>query len=1093
MCSGYHSPLLIVQQVSFNGGVPASENPAPGLGALLLDRLLTGSGRGRIGFFGRSIGRFEVHPQSHFLARAAGITQVLLDESATARGHVIVAASSPEGALLGFCGALMAGAVPAILPLRTAFDSAESIQGRLEETRRLLGPGTRVLQELRDGKAALSVDGADVVTMNMDSLSAVNRPMWTVDSGPISHIQLTSGSTGAGKGVAVTHANVLANCSALANRVELTSADVFVSWLPLYHDMGLVGQALMALVHDRDLFLMSPFDFLSNPSSWLRAISDHSGTLTASPNFGYEYVAQRASERQLVGVDLSSLKAACCGAEPITTAAAEAFSDRFVPYGLSPTAFKPCYGLAETTLAVTMPPMTERWRAIGVDRSTVVRLGDVTSLTGSAEDLVDVVALGKPVDGLTVHLIDTQGAAVAGAGVCGEIVVSGDSVAAGWMVDGELVPFPLGGVPTGDVGFLHEGELFVVDRLKNIVIRNGQNYSAQLLEQTLARMTTVSVSEVLVLDLDLERGCELTGVIEVDRDVDGDALAEIVRGRLDEFEPPLEYLVLVKRGRVPRTTSGKKRHATLRQMLRDDALPLLARYEIAPAGGSISSAVPDFHANANESDDERQLLALVATDVRNRNLDAPVLLESRLQYDLDFDSLGLVELGVAVEEAFDVEIQHEDLGKVVTVGDLLEVARSSATGKKGQEGPGLLRTLDAFGDRVAQVYQLVTEQRDRQLLIDGRWYSDFASLNYLGLDLHRDVQGSIAPMVQRWGTHPSWTRLVASPAPYRELEERLAHLVDAPDTVVFPTVSLLHFGVLPKLAGKAGAIILDNAGHHSMHEAAALARANGTTVTTFANGNFDQLTRKLEGLQDKANRIVVMNGVASMAGAYNDLPVLVDIAERYDATLYVDDAHGIGILGRDPSPGSPYGTGGGGIVQHFGLSYDRIVYVAGLSKAFSSMAAFVTARSSNERRDLETASTMIFGGPIPVASLATAIEGLKVNEREGDAIRARIWAMTNRLLAGARSLGLEADNDTGFPVVTIVFGRPEATISACEALWQDGFVLTPSLFPATPLDRGGARLSITAANTDDQVDRLLESLADVKEILGLSVTRVLAG
>jgi len=293
---------------------------------------------------------------------------------------------------------------------------------------------------------------------------------------------------------------------------------------------------------------------------------------------------------------------------------------------------------------------------------------------------------------------------------------------------------------------------------------------------------------------------------------------------------------------------------------------------------------------------------------------------------------------------------------------------------------------------------------------------------------------------------------------------------------VFPTVTLLHLGVLPKLAGSGGAVILDSAAHHSLQEAAALARSRGTAVTTFRHGDAEDLDRQLLRLADRSTRIVAVDGIYSMSGNEAELAILVDLARLHDATVYVDDAHGIGVMGERPGPDAPYGRRGNGVVRHQGLGLERLVYVAGLSKAFSSLAAFVTCANDEERAEIEAASTMVFSGPVPVASLATALAGIEVNQREGDAIRARLWRLTERLLDGVTALGFEVDNRSGFPIVNVVLGPTEVVLAACETLWEHGFLLTPALFPAAPLDRGGVRFTLTAANTEGQVDRLLDAL-----------------
>jgi 7-keto-8-aminopelargonate synthetase-like enzyme/acyl-CoA synthetase (AMP-forming)/AMP-acid ligase II/acyl carrier protein len=1061
--------------------VPSRSAPSePGDLTTILRRRLASPDTSVIGFYDRSTGTSRVESQSGFLARAAGLGSLLRAAGVRAGDPVVVSCAAPEAALLGFCASVLIGAVPAIVAGRVAFDGTDVVERKVADTMRMLGEDCHLLVQADGDAATLDVD------VDPGHVTLLDPARLTVPAGgpdllgplpakpPVApcHVQLTSGSTGEGRGIVVSHGGLLANFAALRHGLALAPGDVFAGWLPLNHDMGLVGQTLMALADGIDLYLQSPFDFMADPLSWIRTISERGATFSASPNFGYEHVLRRAGDSDAVGLDLSRWRSACCGAEPVSRRVADAFTRRFAAAGLATTAFTPCYGLAEATLAVTLTPVDQPFRAIRVTRPSLARLGAVTISAGEgdpADDEVDVVALGPPMLGVGVRLVDEAGVTISEPLTCGEVVVSGSSVALGTIGgDGTVVPFPADGVHTGDIGFVEGGDLFVVERTKNVVIRHGHNYSSAVLEQTLARLAGVGEHNVLVLDLDLAGGTGLTGVVAVELGTDPEPVLDAVVQGLDRFELPPERLVTVARGALPRTTSGKKRHVAAREMLRTGELVATAVRELRASGGPAPAG--------HSSEVARQVLGLVAEQVRRLGLDVPVVPGSRFLADLAFDSLALLDLAVSAEERLGITVLEADLAELHTVDDLIAVAA-----RRGRiPGPGVTATLAAVDGPLPRTYNIVDEQRGREVRIDGRWLTDFASCNYLGLDLHPDVMRAIPAAIARWGVHPSWTRAVASPAPYRLLERRLADLAGVHDTIVFPTVTLLHFGVLPRLAGATGAIVIDAAAHNSLHEAAALAGARGTAVTTFAHGSLHDLEAKLASLADRSSRVIAVDGVYSMSGSSADLRALVAIAEHHDAVVYVDDAHGFGVLGADPGPDAPYGRGGGGLLRHAGVDRSRIVYVAGLSKAFSSMAAFVGCRDAAERHRFEMASTMIFSGPVPVASLASALAGLDVNATDGDRRRAHLWSLTERLLDGVRALGLTAENASGFPIVNVVLGPTDLVLAACDVLWEQGVLLTPAIFPAAPLNRGGVRFTLTADHTKAQVDRLLEALAVVR-------------
>jgi 7-keto-8-aminopelargonate synthetase-like enzyme len=201
--------------------------------------------------------------------------------------------------------------------------------------------------------------------------------------------------------------------------------------------------------------------------------------------------------------------------------------------------------------------------------------------------------------------------------------------------------------------------------------------------------------------------------------------------------------------------------------------------------------------------------------------------------------------------------------------------------------------------------------------------------------------------------------------------------------------------------------------------------------------------------------------------------------------VYVDDAHGFGIIGENPTPDNPYGDRGNGIVRYFGLRYsDGIVYAGGMSKAFSSMVAFVSCADEAEKRRLAAASTAVFSGPSPTASLASAIAGLRISQDdEGSTIRQRLLSLTRQLVAGARTLGFAVDNNELFPLVSVRIGAVSDVVKACNILWEHGILITPAVFPAVPVDRAALRFTITASNTQDQVRLAIEALRKVREEL----------
>jgi len=370
---------------------------------------------------------------------------------------------------------------------------------------------------------------------------------------------------------------------------------------------------------------------------------------------------------------------------------------------------------------------------------------------------------------------------------------------------------------------------------------------------------------------------------------------------------------------------------------------------------------------------------------------------------------------------------------------------------------------------------VVEEIDGRMIRIGDQWLADFASCNYLGFDLDREIINSVAPALDRWGTHPSWSRLLGSPVLYEQIEERLTELVGAEDVLVLPTITLIHMSVIPVLAGD-GTIYVDRRAHKTIYEGAQFAAAHGATVKRFRHDDLDDLERLLNE-NGKAPRLICVDGVNSMTGNAADIEAMARLARAYDALLYVDDAHGFGVIGeRSPTEPSPYGLRGNGVVKHVGESYDHVLFVAGLSKAYSSLAAFLACPSELKRLLKTAAPPYLYSGPSPIASLATTLAGLHVNEERGDAIRAGLWQKTATVLECLDRLGAHTPNNSGFPIIEVPLGHGEDIDAVGRFLFENGIYVTLAAYPLVPRSEVGFRIQVTAANTDAEIERLVDVL-----------------
>lgn len=389
-----------------------------------------------------------------------------------------------------------------------------------------------------------------------------------------------------------------------------------------------------------------------------------------------------------------------------------------------------------------------------------------------------------------------------------------------------------------------------------------------------------------------------------------------------------------------------------------------------------------------------------------------------------------------------------------------------------------------------QQYNVVAKEiRGRKIRVtDKHWVLDFASCNYLGLDLDLEMQNNIGRNINKWGVHPSWCRLVASPDIYREAEERIANLIGTESALILPTVTLISIGVIPALVGKDGVLLLDKAGHETMYEAAKIARDSGAQLESFKQNDFSTLEQLLIKHKDNARKVILIDGVYSMSGDFADLISLVALAKKYQAMLYIDDAHGFGVVGENPTHEMPLGHKGNGIVKYFGLSYENILYVGGCSKAYSSLAAFIGCSKKMREFIQAFASPYDLSGPCPTASLATLLNGLEINEKRGDDYRQKLWKLTSKVIHGLRKLGFTVYNQTGFPIVYVLIGNNEDLIETANTLFEAGILVTVSPYPMVAKEQAGHRITLTAANTEQEVEMLLNAFQKVKTYLALQST-----
>lgn len=388
----------------------------------------------------------------------------------------------------------------------------------------------------------------------------------------IALLQYTSGSTGNPKGVIVTHANLLTNIRAMGRALRATPNDVFVSWLPLYHDMGLIGAWMGSLIYGFKYPLMSPLAFLARPDRWLWTIHRHGGTLSGGPNFCYELCLRRADDAQLEGLDLSSWRVAFNGAEPVSPETMAAFTKRFARYGFKPEAMSPVYGLAEATLGVAFSPPGRGPKLDHVDRAAFSRSGRALAVPETQPDALTFVACGHPLIGHQMRVVDGSDREL-GERQEGHVQFSGPSSTSGYYRNPEQTRQLLHGqwLDTGDYGYIAEGELYITGRVKDIIIRAGRNLYPYELEEAVGHLEGIRKGCVAVFGSRDERSGTERIIVLAETRVTDPAERERLSARINELameliSMPVDEVVLAPPQSVLKTSSGKIRRAASREL-----------------------------------------------------------------------------------------------------------------------------------------------------------------------------------------------------------------------------------------------------------------------------------------------------------------------------------------------------------------------------------------------------------------------------------------------------------------------------------------------------------------------------------------------
>jgi acyl-CoA synthetase (AMP-forming)/AMP-acid ligase II/acyl carrier protein len=614
-------------------------------------------------------------------ARALGLAQQLRARHATGNRVLLVLPPGPDY-IAGFLGCLYAGAiaVPIYPPRRNRPPDRFATVARNSAARFALAtPEVRRQVETSLAPALLAELAVTWLEPSDGRDAPADWPAPYVDEGTPAFLQYTSGSTAEPKGVVVTHRNLEHNIDLIAEPFGMAAADVLgLSWLPPFHDLGLIGNLLAAVDHGVTEVIMTPQSFLGDPLGWLRAISHFRATSSAAPNFAYELCAARATPEIVARLDLSCWQTAFNGAEPIRPATLEKFARTFAPGGFRPEAFCPGYGLAEATLAVSAQPRGRGAVTAGFDRAALGR-HQVLPSTDVAQ-AVPLAGSGIILGGQQVLIVDPETRRPCPGDRVGEIWVAGPSVARGYWANPEATretfqahTAPDGAGPflrTGDFGFRQDGQLFITGRRKDLIIVGGTNHYPQDIEVTAASAhPALAEAAGAAFAVTGEDGESLAVVHEINlghRDADFTGIAAALRAAIsEEHQLAVAHLALVRFASLPKTSSGKIQRRRCRELF------LAGQLDAYLATGTAGMQVPMGPAAADATGLPPAEFAALHAGIAQVLALAPALLDPAAPLLAQgMSSLRAVELQCLLEEKFGVKLDYEDFFEPWTVNRL---------------------------------------------------------------------------------------------------------------------------------------------------------------------------------------------------------------------------------------------------------------------------------------------------------------------------------------------------------------------------------------------------------------------------------------
>lgn len=935
-----------------------------------------------------------------------------------------------------------------------------------------------------------------------ESLAEEYRPV-SVNTDDLAFLQYTSGSTSTPKGVMVSHRNALTNLEVIASYFSKDCVKM-CCWLPPYHDLGLIGGIFYPLFLNASVTLMSPTYFLQSPLRWLEIMSREKTSITAAPNFAYDYCVKKISPEQIQTLDLSNWHYALNGSEPICFETIQRFCKTFAPAGFSPRAMRPVYGLAEATLIVSAASQQKWEKPLIVSKSALEQKKIVPVTAHHSEAAVSLISCGEIPPVYDIRIVEPQTLQMLPEDEIGEVWVSGPSIAQGYYGNPELSKATFQAklpslsennyLRTGDLGFLHQGELYIAGRSKDLIIIRGLNHYPHDIELTVMQCHP-SLQPYATAAFTVEHNGEEQLIVmqEIARihlaRFDADVIINAIRSSvLSEHGLQVQGIALLKTHAMPKTSSGKIQRFACREAYITNNVPIVANWKKTEKQDLyLMNAEPilknSVMLTAEDIREWMQLWLVNRFKVSANNIE----LNSTLA-EFGLDSIAAAELAADLQNWLNKPVDPMAMLEQRSLADLIQFLMApitiSKTGNNTSDNvncvafPCASRTHSLvtqskhpLEDVAKNIYFVTTESVSQNTtIIDEKQYINYAGYNYLGMSGDPFVTDAAIKAIKEYGTSVSASRIASGQKPlHAQLEKGIANLIGVENCLVYSSGHATNVSVITHLFGPRDLIVHDVLCHNSILQGAIF---SGAARIAFPHNDYVALEKILETHREQYKKVLIVSeGIFSMDGDIPDVLRLIALKARFETFLMLDEAHSIGTLGKT----------GGGIREYFDLDPKKVdIWMGTLSKAFASCGGYIAGSSELIEHLKYNAAGFVYSAGISPANTAAALAALQLMKQQPE----RVTTLQKRhtlLLSLLKNAGIPTGNSNNTPIIPIVTGDEQAAIELSLSLKAHNIYAVPIVYPAVEKGLARVRLFINCLHTEEQLYYTVQTIKETCE------------